>query len=445
MVLPDREELIEGYIPLEEAQIEAAANLEALINQDYPGRIIISGMSDQGALIQILGITGRSEPSKNRILKVDENGVLSTKVLDPTRPFGDPKTTIYNGMAEVDGVHILSNGDHTNTIGTYLVNDRSFADAILDSSVQPEPDPSHTPRIAAASMFTGEGLVTYMAIVRDEVDGIEKHVIVLPAEKGIGWAIQTYTGDGSTDSFRGMPYRLPLRGSAEDIGKTFEGILSVYGRFVSMAVKEVDPKTGESTIRVWNNDLVDRERGANLTIQELRTILSHYGVDMTYWGEGPHKNEMDLLREINEGESVLSVTDQGTLQRKVDSAAVDVFYKEDGDRLYHLVEDRQVFSDGRERRRPHLIESVSEKRKGLDELLSTAERALREELGIEGEIEISQVGRVIHGREAKSYPGLYTLYDVLQFRVFLSPDQFREEGYVEELNGLTTYFVWELV
>ncbi|MBI2420891.1 MAG: hypothetical protein HYV38_02295, partial [Candidatus Levybacteria bacterium] len=82
MVLPDREELIEGYIPLEEAQIEAAANLEALINQDYPGRIIISGMSDQGALIQILGITGRSEPSKNRILKVDENGVLSTKVLD---------------------------------------------------------------------------------------------------------------------------------------------------------------------------------------------------------------------------------------------------------------------------------------------------------------------------------------------------------------------------
>lgn len=47
------------------------------------------------------------------------------------------------------------------------------------------------------------------------------------------------------------------------------------------------------------------------------------------------------------------------------------------------------------------------------------------------------------GRESSSFPGLISRYSVSCFEVYLTSEQFNPEGYVEEQEDKTTFFVWE--
>ena len=72
-------------------------------------------------------------------------------------------------------------------------------------------------------------------------------------------------------------------------------------------------------------------------------------------------------------------------------------------------------------------------------------RGVKEELGIDGEINLTEteVGEKLI--ISPSYPGLQSQYVTYKFEAILNVKQFNPDGYIEEQSDKTTYFTWEEV
>ncbi len=182
---------------------------------------------------------------------------------------------------------------------------------------------------------------------------------------------------------------------------------------------------------------------------ERETILARlksHGIDTSTWGTGSAKTVDHLLKEVSDGEVEL-VERNGQLYRELTLVNVDVVYTDEDNQQLHLVEDKQVFNDGRVRNRKGIVgASLSEKIKSEENRPEAAIRALKEELGIEiGDNEMSSYDTIDDTFESPSYPGLQTHYQGEKFRIVLHSDQFKSGGYVEVQKDKNTYFVWEKV
>ena len=189
---------------------------------------------------------------------------------------------------------------------------------------------------------------------------------------------------------------------------------------------------------------VGSERTTNITRQDLIKKLSDAGIDPSIWGQGKAKTVEDLLQEVNDGEIELISTPDGTLVRKVPVVTVDVMYTDALGRHYKLVESRQVFTDGRERHRDRNT-SVAEKLKVGENVAEAALRGVQEELGISGEIQLTEDGREITELDSPSFPDLRSQYEIFKFSAELTPGQYKPEGYIERQPDKSTYFEWEEV
>lgn len=112
-----------GETPLDPNKLppadRALYNMEQLRANPYPGRGIVMGLSADGQRVyQVYWLMGRSENSRNRIL-VAEGDTVKTEPFDANQ-VKDPRLIIYNAMRIVNGVHIVSNGDQTDTIADDL-------------------------------------------------------------------------------------------------------------------------------------------------------------------------------------------------------------------------------------------------------------------------------------------------------------------------------------
>lgn len=186
------------------------------------------------------------------------------------------------------------------------------------------------------------------------------------------------------------------------------------------------------------------EKRENSTINTLRKQLSAGGIDTSSWGTGQAKTLAHLQREIELGETVLTTGKNGELLRKVVGGGADIYYQSPDGKRYRLKEDRQIFKDGRERRRD-LGQAVSEKMKPGEDPQTAMIRGVEEELGISGKILLTATGTVEERVSSPSYPGLESQYIRHTFQVTLNDEQFNPEGYVEEQVDKSTYFVWEEV
>jgi hypothetical protein len=174
--------------------------------------------------------------------------------------------------------------------------------------------------------------------------------------------------------------------------------------------------------------------------QELRTLLEKYEIPFETWGTGQAKTFNHLLAEINDGEAVLT-EHENRLLRSANGSIVMVYYR-NGQSLWQLKEDRQVFSDGRERRRT-LATSIGEKMQPGESSIDAAHRALREEIGIDEKLPLIQKPMIIKGPiPSESYPGLFTRYVMHAFDVFLPDHHFKPEGYIEKQQDKTNYYIW---
>lgn len=86
---------------------------------------------------------------------------------------------------------------------------------------------------------------------------------------------------------------------------------------------------------------------AEITREALVDFLREQGVNTATWGTGKAKSLDDLLEEVHEGESRLIVFEEG-LRRVTPIDQIEVRYRASDGSLYKLVEQKQVFNDGRE-------------------------------------------------------------------------------------------------
>ena len=182
----------------------------------------------------------------------------------------------------------------------------------------------------------------------------------------------------------------------------------------------------------------------DVTEQELASVLMAAGIPIQDWAQGSAKTVEHLRVEIEEGESQIDVGINGEIRRRVSVIWVDVLYPADNGDVYILREDRQVYKDGRVRRR-QLSTSLGEKMKPNEEPTAAVERALHEELGVTATAGLYTLGagkKTAHTPD--SYPGLKSHFKTYLYAAVISTEAFVAEGYVEEQADKTNYYVWEL-
>ncbi|MBU1985065.1 hypothetical protein KJ815_11730 [bacterium] len=177
-----------------------------------------------------------------------------------------------------------------------------------------------------------------------------------------------------------------------------------------------------------------------MTKQQLLALLHKHAIDVARFGTGSAKMLAHLLAEIADGETLLAEVD-GRLVRRVSVLGVDVFADIDG-KHFRLVEDRQIFRDGRERRRK-MPTSVSEKLHQGEEVLAAVTRALGEEIGISEFTLLSSTPRTrTETEDSPSYPGILSEYTKYEVDVLIASSAYKAEGYQEIQTDKTTHFVW---
>jgi hypothetical protein len=168
---------------------------------------------------------------------------------------------------------------------------------------------------------------------------------------------------------------------------------------------------------------------------ELERILGIQKIDWQKWGTGDSKTVDHLLNEINTGESILN-----GIIRFEKGVNIDVYYRQK-ETIWKLIEEKQVFTDGRVKRR-NLSTSIGEKMKPGESPLETAARGMREELGIIGVAFASLRFEDQPLVPSTSFPGLFTKRNVFFFETTLSAEQYNPEGYREIQADKTNYFIW---
>ncbi|MFN2132144.1 MAG: IMP cyclohydrolase [Anaerolineae bacterium] len=220
----------------------------------YPGRgLVIGRASMDEAWLQVYWIMGRSIHSQNRRFVV-EGSTLRTEPVDPAK-VEDPSLIIYEAMLELPRVYLVSNGDQTRTLYTYLRDGGLFDQALATREREPDA-PSYTPRISA--MLAPEGPLGPIALsilkanLADPAHTDRFTYRPAPPPPGFGYCITTYMGDGSPlPPFTGDPLLVPCRGSVQEVLDTYWSALDPTYR-VSLAVKEIAAEHGTSRIVVRN-------------------------------------------------------------------------------------------------------------------------------------------------------------------------------------------------
>lgn len=224
---------------------DAEAQFRTHLEQNpYPGRGLVLGHAEDGSLLLIYWLMGRSAHSRNRRFEVD-GATLRTVPVDPSQ-VEDPSLIIYDAMLELPGQQLVSNGDQTRTLRDGLQRGISFEQSLRDREREPDA-PNYTPRISGLIDVRGESPELYLSLLK--ADGFDPdrtcritYQLALPP-KGLGLGLTTYMGDGAPlPSYRGEPLVLPCKGDPAQVLMRYYGALDADNR-ISVAVKQVD-RTG---------------------------------------------------------------------------------------------------------------------------------------------------------------------------------------------------------
>lgn len=183
----------------------------------YPGRGICLGLAPDGATAMIgYWIMGRSANSRNRVFEPLEDGSGIRTVAADESKMEDPHLIIYNPVRTLRDTTIVTNGDQTDTIYTYIENNLfpgySF-EAALATRLFEDDAPNFTPRISGVVDMRRGG---YKLSIVKSCDGnsasVQRQTFDYPEPAaGEGHLLTTYQKDGAPiPSFAGEPQRVGI-------------------------------------------------------------------------------------------------------------------------------------------------------------------------------------------------------------------------------------------
>ncbi len=197
----------------------------------YPGRGIVLGKTDGKAVIAYF-IMGRSENSRNRIFVEEADGVR-TKAFDESK-MQDPSLIIYYPYRKVGNTHIITNGDQTDTVYTYLNDGKTMTDALRTRTYEPD-GPNFTPRISGLI----EGNRAILSILKKDDEGTNRNFFEYDLQEGECRIIHTYqANEEPLPSFMGEPRKFKLSGSVNEIAENIWNSLNEENK-VSLLVKTI--------------------------------------------------------------------------------------------------------------------------------------------------------------------------------------------------------------
>ena len=186
-------------------------NLSALLRSNpYPGRGILLGRSaDNRYAVAAYFIMGRSENSRNRVFVETEDGIR-TQAHDPSK-MTDPSLIIYHPVRLVGRGLVVTNGDQTDTIRDYILQGRTFAEALHSREFEPDA-PNYTPRISGLLSPDGSFKLSILKSADGDPGCCLRHFYTYDAPlAGEGRFLHTYQGDGNPlPSFEGEPVRVAV-------------------------------------------------------------------------------------------------------------------------------------------------------------------------------------------------------------------------------------------
>lgn len=220
----------------------------ALAGNTYPGRGLVVGKTPDGAnAVAAYFIMGRSGNSRNRVFVEKEDGELITAPFDESR-VEDPSLIIYSAIRRLDNYLIVTNGNQTNTIYNFLKQGKSFEQALMTRSFEPD-EPNFTPRISALLTFSDEDFGYKLSILKradEAATGCARYFFAYPSIAGVGSLLHTYISDGDPiPSFTGEPVRVAMSddidGFADMLWKSLDSDnkISLYVRYINLKTHEV--------------------------------------------------------------------------------------------------------------------------------------------------------------------------------------------------------------
>lgn len=222
----------------------------------YPGRGIIIGMSEDGKkAVTGYFIMGRSGNSRNRVF-VAEGKDLKTQAFDPSK-LVDPSLIIYAPVRTLDSATIVTNGDQTDTIRDFILEGRTFEEALRTRTFEPDP-PNFTPRISGIMEFSGGSFSYKLSILKSNC-GREESALRFFYEyaqpvAGEGHFIHTYKCDGNPiPSFEGEPTLVDIKGDIDTFTNNVWSALNEDNK-VSLYTRYTDLSTGEYEERIVNKN-----------------------------------------------------------------------------------------------------------------------------------------------------------------------------------------------
>lgn len=219
-------------------------DFKKLLNDNtYPGRGIVIGKTPNGKKAAIAYfIMGRSENSRNRIFVEDGDEVI-------IHPFDaskveDPSLIIYSPIKTIDNKIIVTNGDQTDTIYSFLSEGKSFEEALETRCFEPD-GPNFTPRISGMITFADNDFTYKMSILKS-ADSIgsacNRYTYSYAPINGVGHFIHTYLCDGNPiPTFCGEPERISILDDIDEFADMIwnnlnsNNKISLYVRYVDLA------------------------------------------------------------------------------------------------------------------------------------------------------------------------------------------------------------------
>lgn len=229
---------------------------QELKNNEYPGRGIVIGRSEDGRYaVTAYFIMGRSSNSRNRVFVTQGEGIR-TQAFDPSK-LEDPSLIIYAPVRVLGSDTIVTNGDQTDTVYEGLQGGLTFEQSLRSREFEPD-GPNYTPRISGL-LHVENGSYDYAMSILKSNEGDPacccRYTYAYDAPKrGEGRFIHTYMHDGNPlPSFRGEPKPVRLEGDIDSFTRMVWESLNPDNK-VSLFVRYIDIETGEYETRIENKN-----------------------------------------------------------------------------------------------------------------------------------------------------------------------------------------------